>query len=380
MFKIFIKLFICIAVLSLSACNAQQEIKAVRGVWLTNVDSKVLNSKENIIDAVNLLTELGFNSVFVVVWNKAMTSYPSKIMKELTGVGIDTLFSGRDPLKELIEEAHKKNIKVIAWFEFGFSSSFELNGGSILGKKPEWGSQDINGNLVTKNGFDWMNGFNPAVQDFLLSLIMEVIENYDVDGIQGDDRLPAMPSEAGYDEFTVNLFKSQNDGHAPPEDHKDYNWTQWRADILTDFMCRIYDTVKSFDKNILVSMAPSIYPWSKEEYLQDWPSWMQKGYVELVCPQVYRYNIREYSEELKQIINDQIDKKDFTKFYPGLLLKVGDYYPSAEFLNQMIEENRKNGINGEVFFFYEGIKKYPDFFREIYKERVEFPELIHDQR
>ena len=39
-------------------------------------------------------------------------------------------------------------------------------------------------------------------------------------------------------------------------------------------------------------MAPSIYPWSEEEYLQDWPTWMQKGYVDLVCPQVYRYNIR----------------------------------------------------------------------------------------
>ena len=358
------------------SCNAQVNKQAVRGVWLTNVDSEVLNSKENIIEAVTLLDELGFNTIFVVTWNKAMTSYPSKIMKEFTGVEIDTLFTGRDPLKELIEEAHKRNIKVIAWFEFGFSSSYELNGGPLIERKPEWAAKDVNGNLVIKNGFEWMNGFHPEVQDFLLSLIMEVVENYDIDGIQGDDRLPALPSEAGYDEYTVSLFKSQHNGQEPPAYHKDFYWVQWRADLLTDFMRRIYESIKNYDKNIIVSMAPSIYPWSKEEYLQDWPNWMRKGYVELVCPQVYRYDFNNYKNALNQIIEDQVNKKDFDKFFPGVLLKVGDYYPSQEFLKQMIEENRKNDIHGEVFFFYEGIKKYPDFFRENYKDRVGFPDLI----
>ena len=358
------------------SCQTQKN-EAVRGVWLTNVDSEVLNSKENIVDAVKMIDELGFNTIFVVTWNKAMTSYPSRIMKKFTGVEIDTLFNGRDPLKELIEEAHKKNIKVIAWFEFGFSSSYQLNGGPILEKKPEWAAKDVNGNLVTKNGFEWMNGFNPDVQNFMLSLIMEVVRNYNVDGIQGDDRLPAMPSEAGYDEYTVNLYRSEHDGNDPPSYNKDYDWIKWRSSLLTDFMGRIYDSVKTFNKNIIVSMAPSIYPWSEEEYLQDWPTWMQKGYVDLVCPQVYRYNIKDYSSTLELIVEDQINKDNLKKFYPGVLLKVGDYYPDNEFLKQMIDLNRKNEINGEVFFFYEGIKKYPDFFKEIYKDRVVFPELLN---
>ena len=371
--------FIVIAFLTLFStlsCQAQKN-EAVRGVWLTNVDSEVLNSKENIIEAVEMLDQLGFNTIFVVTWNKAMTSYPSKIMKDFTGVEIDTLFIGHDPLKELIEEAHKKNIKVIAWFEFGFSSSYQLNGGPIIAKKPEWAAKDVNGNIVTKNGFEWMNGFNPDVQNFMLSLVMEVVKNYNVDGIQGDDRLPAMPSEAGYDEYTVNLYKSEHDGNDPPSYHKDYDWIKWRSNLLTDFMGEIYDSVKTFNKNIIVSMAPSIYPWSEEEYLQDWPTWMQKGYVDLVCPQVYRYNIADYRNALQLIVEDQINKDNLKKFYPGVLLKVGEYYPGKEFLKQMIDLNRKNGINGEVFFFYEGIKKYPDFFKEIYKDRVGFPKLLN---
>lgn len=368
----------CLSLFINTSCQTVQN-KAVRGVWLTNVDSEVLNSKENIKEAVNLLDEFGFNTIFVVVWNKAMTTYPSKIMKEFNGVEIDTLFTGRDPLKELIEEAHKKNIKVIAWFEFGFSSSYQLNGGPLIEKKLEWAAKDVNGNLVTKNGFEWMNGFNPQVQNFMLSLIMEVVKNYNVDGIQGDDRLPAMPSESGYDEYTVNLYKSEHDGNNPPAYHKDYDWIKWRSNLLTDFMGRIYDSVKTFNKNLIVSMSPSIYPWSEEEYLQDWPTWMQKGYVDLVCPQVYRYNIKDYNSALQQIVKDQINKDNLKKFYPGVLLKVGDYYPDKEFLKQMIDLNRKNGIEGEVFFFYEGIKKYPDFFKEIYKDRVGFPDLLNTE-
>lgn len=359
-------------------CNGQNtKVTAVRGVWLTNVDSQVLNSKENIDEAVKLLDSLGFNSIFVVVWNKAMTTYPSSVMKNLTGIEIDTTFTGRDPLKELIYSAHKKNIKVFAWFEFGFSSSYKENGGIILSKKPEWAAKDFNGNLVTKNGFEWMNGFHPDVQNFLLSLIMEVVRNYDVDGIQGDDRLPALPSEAGYDEYTINLYKSKHDGKLPPANYKDEQWIQWRADILTDFMQRIYDSVKTFNSNILVSMAPSIYPWSKEEYLQDWPEWIRRGLVELIIPQVYRYNIEDYSFALNEIISNQISREDFHKFYPGVLLKVGSYQPDEKFLSQMIELNRNNGINGEVFFFYEGIKKYPDLFRKFYKDRAVFPDLLN---
>ncbi len=372
------KKLLTIIILSFMSISVQASgAEAVRGVWLTNVDSDALNSRENIKKTVELCAETGINTIFVVTWNKAMTTYPSKIMKNFTGVEIDTLFTGRDPLKELIEEAHKREIKVFAWFEFGFSSSYEEKGGVLLRKKPEWASKDKNGALVIKNGFEWLNGFHPDVQDFLISLILEVVNNYDIDGIQGDDRLPAMPSEAGYDSFTVAEYQKDHNGEEPPEYSKDFEWVEWRAGRMTGFMRRIYEEVKSADPDMIISMAPSLYPWSKEEYLQDWPVWMAKGYVDLIIPQVYRYDIDAYEKELKLILDEQLDEKDFNKFYPGILLKVGGYYPDLTFMAKMIEVNRKNGIQGEVYFFYEGLKKYPDFFEEIYlNKNIRFPKLI----
>lgn len=355
----------------------QPEIEAVRGVWLTNVDSEVLNSRENIIEAVELLNACNFNTIFVVVWNKGFTLYPSAVMKDIFNIPIDPVFDGRDPLKELIEEAHKRNIKVIAWFEFGFSTSYQLDGGHILEKKPEWASQNADGELVTKNGFDWMNGFHPDVQDFMLSLILEVVKNYDIDGIQGDDRLPAMPSEAGYDNYTVNLYKNKNGGNMPPDYHKDYGWITFRSSLMNDFMIRIYDEVKALDPSVVVAMAPSIYPWSEEEYLQDWNYWVNFGYCELVSPQLYRKSTPAYSLLIDDILSKQLVPEKQKLFYPGILLKVGDYYPSEELLAEFITTNRKYGIEGEVFFFYEGLKKYPDFFKKLYKEKAEFPNLLN---
>ncbi len=375
-------LFIAIGILLL-ACqpqNAKEESsryimgydEPVRGVWLTNVASDALFTPENVVKAVEKCHAMGINTIFVVTWNKAMTMYRSQIMKEFTGFEIDPELdphnTGRDPLQEVIDEARKYGIKVIAWFEFGFSSSHKENGGILIEKKPHWASLDVNGNLTTKNDFEWMNALDPEVQDFILSLVLEVVENYDVDGIQGDDRLPAMPSEGGYNPAVIEAYKQDNFGEAPPSYHKDFNWVQWRAEILNDFMKRLYEEVKAADPNCIVSMSPSIFPWSKEEYLQDWPTWINFGYVDMLVPQVYRYDSLFYRRTLEATINYILPEKRHL-MYPGVLIRVGDWQASNDYLRFKMEENRRLGFDGEVFFFYEGLDKYTDMLNKFYNNQ-----------
>ena len=357
--------FICIFFFSLfiAALNPlQSQNIPVKGVWLTNVASSALDSRENIRDAVKLCRKSSINNIYVVTWNRARTLYPSAIMKEKFGVLIMERFTGRDPLQEMIEEAHASNIKVHAWFEFGFASSYKENGGMILKKYPVWAAINKEGKLVSKNGFEWMNAFNPEVQEFISSLIKEVVTNYRVEGIQGDDRLPAVPSESGYDSYTTNLYKSQHNGILPPFDSKDTEWINWRADLLTDYLGKLYRELKTIRPDLIVSMAPSIHPWAKEQYLQDWPKWMSLGIVDYICPQIYRYNINAYSSTLKQQIA-LLKKGEKERFFPGVLLQVNGKGPTTGFLDSMIIANRTNGINGECFFFFEGLKKYSQYFK-----------------
>jgi uncharacterized lipoprotein YddW (UPF0748 family) len=346
-----------------------QDPKPTHGVWLTNVDSDALYSRENIRAAVQTCAELGFNAIFVVTWNRSMTTYPSDVMQKLTGVRIDPQLTKnnlqRDPLKELLEEAKPHGIKVIAWFEFGFSCSYDTpDGGPIIRAKPHWASRGVDGKIVSKNNFQWMNGFHPEVQDFMLSLLKEVVQRYDVDGIQGDDRLPALPSETGYDDFTQNLYKAEH-GSLPPKYTKDYEWVRWRAEKMNEMMKRIYTELKALKPTLTISMSPSIYPWSVEEYLQDWVTWVREGWVDMVCPQVYRYSFDAYKREIDKILMRQISPQNKHKFVPGVLLKVSPYLAAEELLEQMIRYNRSQGVEGEVYFFYEGVKKYPTLFKAL---------------
>lgn len=359
----------------LGSCSCKKETKRLptntikkevhfAGTWVTNVASTALDSRETIKQTVATCKASGINNIFVVVWNQGRTLYPSDVMQTNFGADAKIMarFNGRDPLQEMIEEAHKENIKVHAWFEYGFAASNGLsNGGLIIQTKPTWAAKDAQGNLLTKNGFQWMNAFLPEVQDFMISLVLEVVNKYDVDGVQGDDRLPALPSTGGYDTYTVNLYKAQHNNNAPPTDYRNAAWVTWRANLLTEFLGRMYQQVKAAKPNVMVTTAPSVHPWAKDEYLQDWPSWLDKGYTDLVLPQHYRYDFAAYKATLAQQLS-YLKPQHKSKFYPGILIQNADYNPSIQFMTDMINENRRNGINGESFWFFEGVKKFPAYF------------------
>ena len=130
-------------------------------------------------------------------------------------------------------------------------------------------------------------------------------------------------------------------------------------------MERLYKEVKNADSDCIVSMAPSVYPWSKAEYLQDWPTWVNFGYVDMICPQVYRKDSASYRNTLKSNLEYILPKKRHI-VYPGVLIQVNDYQPSGDFFQYMLETNREMGIEGEVHFFYEGIDAYQSELKKFY--------------
>ncbi len=100
----------------------------------------------------------------------------------------------------------------------------------------------------------WLNPFHPEVQQFMLNMIVEVVSKYDVDGIQFDDRF-GLPSDFGYDEYTIALYKQEHQGKNPPDNPLDAPWLRWRADKLTSFMQRVYKAVKAVKPNCLVTLV-----------------------------------------------------------------------------------------------------------------------------
>ena len=132
-------------------------------------------------------------------------------------------------------------------------------------------------------------------------------------------------------------------------------------------MMRIYNEVKAEDSSLIVSMSPSVYSWSKEQYLQDWLTWVNSGYVDMIVPQVYRKDSTSYASTLASNIKRvHTDKRRI--FYPGILINVGDQQPLKELLRFMLEENRRHNISGEVHVYYEGLDAYADIINNKYNK------------
>jgi len=339
----------------------------IRGVWIPSTDCKVLTSKQRIADAMDFLADTGFNTVFPVVWNRGFTAYPSQIMREQFGMEIDSRYQGRDPLAELIVEAHRVGLKVIPWFEYGFVSSYNLNGGHLLAKKPEWAARDCSGNLLKKNNFEWLNSLDAEVQDFLLGLMLEVANNYPVNGVQGDDRI-GLPVEGGYDEKTVKRYREEC-GREPPSQCRERHWLHWRANIITEFVARLHRELKAINPDLLLSMSPSPYEWGLVEYLQDSQAWVDKKLVDLLHPQFYRRDFNGYKQLVDRLIGEQLSSEQLRCVSPGILLsnRGSNYSVNPELLLQVIAYNRSRGIQGEVLFFYEGLRDNGNALAEVLK-------------
>ncbi len=366
-----------------TAATCRPEPAEIRGVWLTNVDSDVLTSRARIVGALDSLAARGVNTVFPVVWNKGWTLHPSEVMARTFGPDArqDTAYVRRgreagtapfDPLAAVVEEGHRRGMVVIPWFEFGFATSYQANGGHILAAKPHWAARDRTGGLLTKNGFEWMNAFHPEVQAFMLDLVAEVVRRYDVDGIQGDDRLPALPAQGDYSATTRDLYARAHGGAALPDDPLDPAFVAWKARLLTDFGGRLYRTVKDADPCAIVSLSPSVWPWSRDEYLQDWPAWIRANQVDWLHPQNYRYEYPRYVTTLDEIVAawrdaggdrpdprpghaGQTSSRARVRLAPGVLLKAGPRYNGPAYAVDAARLHRRLGLDGEVWFFYEGL-------------------------
>ncbi|WP_319423085.1 glycoside hydrolase family 10 protein [Pleurocapsa sp. FMAR1] len=333
----------------------------IRGVWIANrPHSRVLESRENIAKAMDFLQAYGFNLIFPVVWNRGYTLYPSQVMSKYNLPAIEPFYEQqqRDPLAEIIIEAHQRNIKVIPWLEYGFAASHLIDGGHILKQYPQWQAIDKDGAGVRQGGLTWMNAFNPQVQQFMLSIITEIVSNYSVDGIQGCDRLPASPVNSGYDRDTIKQYQTAFNKQ-PPSNFQDRLWLKWRADKLTDFLANVYQEVKAIKPQVIVSLSPAVYPFCLSNLLQDSPAWIAKGLVDIIHPQIYRPNFLGYSQEVKKIC--QTFKGDsLAKFAPGIAFTANGKDVSTKDLIKCIKANRDRHLSGQVFFHYEGLRKNND--------------------
>ena len=321
LFNLFIAVGFLFSVIVFSVASNSVDLKTtnnpllteIRGVWLTNVASGVLFVPWGIERAIDQLAELNFNTIYPVVWNRGYTFYQSQVAQSVTGditePFLNFMNGGTDVLKKIVTLGKKKNLTVIPWFEYGFMTPPNSN---LAKLHPEWLTNGRKGvNYVNVNLWEdidsssifnqqlWLNPLHPQVQNFILDLILEVVKNYDVDGIQVDDHF-GMPVQFGYDPFTVKLYQKEHLGKIPPSDPFNSEWMSWRANKITSLLTRIRGEVKKIKPQAKISVSPNSQDYAYKYYLQDWENWVKKNLVDELVLQVYRDDNQSFIAEIKK--------------------------------------------------------------------------------
>jgi uncharacterized lipoprotein YddW (UPF0748 family) len=352
--------------------------KEIRGVWLTNIDSEILFSPEKTTEAIDSLAQLNFNSLYPTVWNWGYTLYPSEVAQNTIGVKIDPQegLQNRDVLAEIITQGHEHQMSVIPWFEFGFMAPADSK---LAQLHPDWLTRRRDGSTVWLEGKVhervWLNPLHPEVQSFISDLLLELVRNYDLDGIQLDDHF-GYPSQFGYDPYTVSLYRQEHNGQLPPLDEKNPQWIQWRADKITAYMEQLFQQIKAVKEDVIISVSPNPQEFSKEEFLLDWAKWERKGLIEELIVQLYRNNMNAFERELAQ--KDLQLAKAHIPTAIGILSGLKDRPTSLKLLQEQLDRSRQERFAGVSFFFYESLWNFgsepvgqrKNFFQKMFSQKV----------
>ncbi|WP_195571192.1 family 10 glycosylhydrolase [Paenibacillus sp. 1001270B_150601_E10] len=348
----------------------QQHLQDVRGAWISTVynidwpsDPKkgfdAEKQKQEYTALLDNLKEMGLNAVYVQIRPTADSFYPSKLFpwsQWLTGTqGKDP---GYDPLAFMIEETHKRGMEFHAWFNpYRVSVQNDitkLSADHPARKNPDWVVK--NGNLLL---FD---PGKPEARDYILKGIMEVVTNYDIDGIHFDDYFYPYGTIPFEDEAT---YKEYNKVFS--------NKADWRRNNVNLFVQQVEKSVHAVKPEVQFGISPfgvwrnaSVDPTgsntkagitSYDSLYADVRKWIQNGWIDYVMPQVY-WHIGHSAADYKTVVDWWLKETEGT----GVELYIGhaaykladpnekDWATADTLIKELDYIKQYDQISGAIFF------------------------------
>ncbi len=330
---------------------AQATRSEIRGVWMTTNDMSTMRDRTKLRAAMDQLKEMHFNTVYPVVWNSGYAIHTSEVtrarkIQSFSYKGLE----GQDIVADVISEGHAKGMLVIPWFEFGFMAPpFS----ELALQHPSWLTQRQDGSRTSISAAGevvWLNPFRPEVQQLITDLVLEVVGNYDGDGIQFDDHM-SLPNEFGYDSYTKALYARET-SRAVPSNPMDQAWIKWRADKITAFMVQLNKAVNAKKPRSIVSVSPNYYDFAYKLQLQDWLGWVRRGIVDELIVQLYRPDVASFAAEVARPELAETRKKIPTAI--GVMTGLRTKPAPMQLIQAQVQTAQQKGM-GVAFFYFESL-------------------------
>ncbi len=364
-----------------SYASTEQEL---RGVWVAtvlNIDypSKATADPEILkTEALKMLDHaeyMGLNAVFLQVRPASDAIYKSKYYpwsKYLTGKQGLMPEDGFDPLEFWINEAHKRGIQLQAWInpyrvtkktysepKHDFNSLDPKNPARV---KPEWVVKHTDGNLYYNPGI-------PEVRKLVIDGVLEIIENYDIDGIHFDDYFypdKDFNDKAAYAKYG-STYKSIDD---------------WRRANVNTLIADLSKAIKAADSNVKFGISP-FGIWANKgknplgsdtngmqsyyDQYADTRKWVKEKYLDYIAPQIY-WNIGYKAADYSKLLPWWQDVTAGT----GVDLYIGQaayrsieagpsspWYGTAEIERQLQLNSKSPEVKGSIFFSNKSLTDNP---------------------
>ncbi len=297
--------FVFLAFTSLISVFAAAQRPEFRAAWIATVENIDWPSKKGLpvemqkLEFTSLLDmhkKNGLNAVVVQIRPVADAFYPSNLepwSEYLTGKQGVAPNPFYDPLQFMIEETHKRGMEFHAWIN-PYRAVFNTSRSSVANNHPsrlhpDWFVDYGDASKTTR----YYNPGIPAVQDFVTSVIRDIVKRYDVDGIHFDDyfypyRVPGkeFPDWAAYQKYGKGMTKDE-----------------WRRANVDSVICKMGKAIKEEKPWVKFGVSPfgvwrnkSQDPDGSEteagqtnydDLYADILLWLRKGWIDYVAPQLY---------------------------------------------------------------------------------------------
>jgi uncharacterized lipoprotein YddW (UPF0748 family) len=341
--------------------------KEMRGAWVATVYNidwpsksglKVDEQKAEFIKMLDGLQGVGINAVLVQVRPTSDALYLSKLVpwsKVLTGVQGQN--PGYDPLAFMVAEAHKRGMEFHAWFNpFRVSTDDKtetLAADNPAKLHPEW--------VIMHGGKLMFDPGIPAARAHIIDTIMEVVRNYDIDGVHLDDYFYPYGNDPFTDDATFAAYNAGN--------FKDKG--DWRRDNVNQFVKQLSASIKQAKPSVQFGISPfGIWNNKKDDptgsdtngqtsynnLYADARAWIRNGWIDYIAPQLYwtiGYKPASYDKLVDWWINET--KGRGVKLYIGqAAYMVGTNTTNWASTDSIISELKYNQarpeVKGSIFF------------------------------
>ena len=208
--------------------------------------------------------------------------------KYLTGSVGTAPQDGFDPLEYWVEAAHKRGLELHAWINpYRITRSKDTEWNSLPSThpakmNPDWVVKYSDGNYYFDPGI-------PEVRDLVTRGAVEIVQNYDVDGLHMDDYF--YPGTDFNDAATYQKYGSSFS-----------NIADFRRDSVNQLVAQLDTAVHNIDPDIQFGISPSGIWANKstdprgsnssgsEHYVSSYADslyWIENGLVDYIIPQIY---------------------------------------------------------------------------------------------